>query len=90
MIWQRSKVKRACGSCGAAIDVGDPVLHVTSAYLARCVACAKKDYQAEPPQLEPLPKASMPAQQPFAAVRDLARGTVLKFDARMAQTGEGE
>lgn len=85
MIWQRSKIRRLCGFCSASIDVGEPVLQVTAAYLSRCVACAKRNYQTEPPKLEPLPMVKAPASQPFAPVRDLVK----RFDVKLAQTGEG-
>lgn len=89
VIWQRSKVARQCGACGAAINVGDPVLMVSSAYLSRCVKCAKAQYQTEPPaSLEPLPKVDVPQAQPFSPARELARRTKASFDARMARTGE--
>jgi len=87
MTWARSAVHRLCGGrCDRTIGIGDPVLFVTSAQLARCVDCAKREYQTEPPaDLAPLQRAEAPREQPFAAVRDLAK----RFDVKQAQTGEG-
>ena len=91
MTWERAKFDRDCGACGELIARGAPVLLVSSANLPRCPACAKANFDTEPPaDLTPLQAPAVPAEQPFATPCGWAGRARRQFDARMRQTGEKE
>lgn len=55
MTWERARRALACGSCRAAIAVGEPLRRFRGALNPRCAECARVMTGEAPPPLDELP-----------------------------------
>lgn len=76
-----------CGACREPIPIGTPLLRVTEHRLVRCVACAKRGFQTEPPDnlVEPI---SVPAVERLPQRAVFVTPAKFAQDWKRAQSGE--
>lgn len=95
--WTRADLNRLCGGpCGGTVKAGEPVLVIeirgVQRRRVRCRACAGEPVNWDQIQAGEQARAAIVerAAEAFTSVRQIASGSSLPFDARMAAAGRDD